>query len=390
MASDRKNQYLQARLSHLLVKAILLSSITVIGLNAFAGIRFGVGRSVGRAPVSVPLRAPVPSNALAPTSVIAPASASSANVSPSPGNISGTNHFSTTTPPRPTPIAAQNLPPFLAQQQTVQRGLLRSVLGGVATGLDVSWLIHSLGFGQLGWDAGGGNIIGLDEIVGGLLIFILGLAVVVFVRNKLKSSGSDSQLNAQSGGHKAFTSPSSLRFEGQGTATNPAQFQNYKSKNVGNDASARPWEGYGVDTLDNQTHEGMPHYSGIPQGFDVRGFVNTAKQVFMTLQVAWDRSDMKTLHAMLTDQMLSEIKSQLNEREQQSNGVQNQTDVVTLQAELLGIQESPNEYTSSVEFSGLIREDPTQGPAPFREVWTLCRPKDGSTGWLVSGVQALQ
>jgi predicted lipid-binding transport protein (Tim44 family) len=254
----------------------------------------------------------------------------------------------------------------------------------------VSWLIHTLGLGQQAWDAGGSNTIWLDEIAGGLLIFILGLVVVVFVRNQRKSPPPDSLAGAQSGRHKAFTNPSSLRFEGQGTATNPAQFQNYKSKNVGNDASAWPLQGYGPDTLDNNTHDAMPHYSGIPQGFDVKGFVNTAKQVFMTLQVAWDRSDMKTLHAMLTDQMLSEIKSQLNEREQQSNGLQNQTDVVTLQAELLGIQESTNEYTSSVEFSGLIREDSTQGPAPFREVWTLCRPKDGSTGWLVSGVQALQ
>ena len=93
---------------------------------------------------------------------------------------------------------------------------------------------------------------------------------------------------------------------------------------------------------------------------------------------------------MLTDQMLGEIKSQLSEREQNASRIANQTDVVTLQAELLGIQESQTEYLASVEFSGLIREDMTQGPAPFREVWSLMKPKDATTGWLVSGVQALQ
>ena len=45
---------------------------------------------------------------------------------------------------------------------------------------------------------------------------------------------------------------------------------------------------------------------------------------------------------------------------------------------------------ASVEFSGLIREEPSAGPAPFREVWNMVKPKNGSAGWLVAGVQALQ
>jgi predicted lipid-binding transport protein (Tim44 family) len=45
---------------------------------------------------------------------------------------------------------------------------------------------------------------------------------------------------------------------------------------------------------------------------------------------------------------------------------------------------------ASVEFSGLIREEPASGPTPFREVWNMSKPKDGSMGWLVAGVQALQ
>jgi len=45
---------------------------------------------------------------------------------------------------------------------------------------------------------------------------------------------------------------------------------------------------------------------------------------------------------------------------------------------------------ASVEFSGLIREEPSAGPTPFREVWNMTKPKNGSSGWLVAGVQALQ
>ena len=47
-------------------------------------------------------------------------------------------------------------------------------------------------------------------------------------------------------------------------------------------------------------------------------------------------------------------------------------------------------YMASVEFSGMIREDPSAGPSPFREVWNMTKPKSGTVGWLVAGVQALQ
>ena len=66
------------------------------------------------------------------------------------------------------------------------------------------------------------------------------------------------------------------------------------------------------------------------------------------------------------------------------------TEVVMLEAQLLGIEETAVDYLASVEFSGMIREEPSSGPAPFREVWNMVKPKNGSAGWLVAGVQALQ
>ena len=129
---------------------------------------------------------------------------------------------------------------------------------------------------------------------------------------------------------------------------------------------------------------------GIPDGFDVNGFVGAAKRNFLTLQDAWDRSDIPTLRSMMTDEMLSEIRTQLAEREKHLNGQPNKTDVVLLEAQLLGIEDLGDAYMASVEFSGLIREQPSAGPSPFREVWNMTKPKDGNSGWLVAGVQALQ
>jgi predicted lipid-binding transport protein (Tim44 family) len=93
---------------------------------------------------------------------------------------------------------------------------------------------------------------------------------------------------------------------------------------------------------------------------------------------------------MMTDTMVSEIRSQLAERESQFPGQPNKTEVVMLEAQLLGIEEQPDVYLASVEFNGVIREDDSSGPSPFREVWNMTKPKQGGSGWLVAGVQALQ
>ncbi len=93
---------------------------------------------------------------------------------------------------------------------------------------------------------------------------------------------------------------------------------------------------------------------------------------------------------MMTDGMLEEIRTQLAERESHTAGQPNKTDVVMLEAQLLGIEDLGNDYMVSVEYSGMIREQPSAGPSPFREVWNMTKPKDGGSGWLVAGVQALQ
>jgi len=88
--------------------------------------------------------------------------------------------------------------------------------------------------------------------------------------------------------------------------------------------------------------------------------------------------------------MLKEIQAQLAEREVHNGGPVNLTDVVMIEAQLLGIEDTGDDYMVSVEFSGMIREDPSAGASPFREVWNMTKPKSGNSGWLVAGVQALQ
>ena len=84
---------------------------------------------------------------------------------------------------------------------------------------------------------------------------------------------------------------------------------------------------------------------------------------------------------MMTDDMLREIRGQLAERDRRRRH-QQKTDVVMLEAQLLGIEELATEYLASVEFSGMIREEPSAGPAPFREVWNMVKPRTAArAGW---------
>ena len=108
----------------------------------------------------------------------------------------------------------------------------------------------------------------------------------------------------------------------------PATPRTYSPQNVGNDASARPWERSGPAALDTRPNGGSLIGSalsgsqgwGVPAGFDVDGFLKASKANFVSLQDAWDRSDIPALRAMMTDDMLEQIRGQLAEREQASAG----------------------------------------------------------------------
>ena len=126
--------------------------------------------------------------------------------------------------------------------------------------------------------------------------------------------------------------------------------------------------------------------AAVPEGFDSIGFLEAAKRNFVLLQSAWDQADVPALAALMTDELLEHIRQQLRERGDRPN----RTDVVMLEARLLGVEDLGPGWLASIEFSGMIREEISAGAAPFREVWSLTKPRDGSTGWLLAGVQALQ
>lgn len=229
------------------------------------------------------------------------------------------------------------------------------ILGGLAAGLGLAALFSWLGMGGQ-----------LADMLGIALMVLLAMVVIGFVIRMFRRQPA----TPAAGPRYAYSGPS------------------YEPANLGNEAAVK-FDGAAAAAPAASSTQTEGRWA-VPAGFDTAGFLNAAKNNFVLLQKAWDQRDLATLGSVMTDEMLANVKTQLDERDQASGGSPNQTDVLMLNAELLGIEDLGDAYMASVEFSGMIREDVSAGASPFREVWNMTKPKNGSVGWLVAGVQAFQ
>lgn len=124
---------------------------------------------------------------------------------------------------------------------------------------------------------------------------------------------------------------------------------------------------------------------GVPADFDSASFLRHAKSSFIRMQAAWDKADVNDLREFTTPEVYAELKLQIQERGANADF----TDVVSIDAELLGIETVGNEYMASVKFNGMISTAPKAPAEPFAEVWNMTKPTDGSQGWLLAGIQQL-
>lgn len=166
-------------------------------------------------------------------------------------------------------------------------------------------------------------------------------------------------------------------------------------------AGARPLQYAGVGAAGEQTNSaaGMPKIgSGLspmfggasaalekrfPPGFDAVQFAQHAKLNFNSLQAANDARDLSTMRDYMTPALYAEIAAQI----EASPNVPQKTEVVALDAEVIDVATENATHVVSVRFSGSLRHDAGMLPEPFSEVWHLEKPADGSSGWLISGIQ---
>ena len=226
-------------------------------------------------------------------------------------------------------------------------------LAGLAAGLGIAALLSHFGMGEA-------------------------FAVMWLIR---KFRGGQNQ-TAQSSPYQSTYQPAY-----QGASQTPASgdFSNTNSYRTAEPAPQYNQFGSGGAASEPQAVPATPAIQ-LPAGFDVPGFVNGAKQVFVKMQSAFDAGDVNALREFTSDDVLAELKGQIAERA----GAVNKTDVVTLNAELIAFETDVDEHVASVLFSGMIREELDAPAQSFEEVWNLVRPADGKGGWVIAGIQSLR
>jgi predicted lipid-binding transport protein (Tim44 family) len=234
----------------------------------------------------------------------------------------------------------------------------KGILGGALLGLGLGALLSHLGLG-------GAMASMISTILMVALIAIVGLFIYRMVRRKM------------GGAQPAYASASNNNaFSGNQTP----QIGSLLEKTAINQPAAAAAAVGGAPV-------GMEQASGygIPADFDAAGFARNAKVHFIRLQAAWDKADLDDIREFTTPEMFAEIKMQLSER----GASENQTDVVSIDAEVLGVETIGNDYLASVRFFGFIKEDVNASPAQFTEIWNMSKPVSGNGGWLLAGIQQI-
>ena len=247
-------------------------------------------------------------------------------------------------------------PPAAAPQPARNRWL--GPIAGLAAGLGLAALFSHLGLGAEFANA---------VMSGLLLLALLAVGLVVFRMIMARRQG---------GARPAMAAP------GYGnTAIGPEASVSYPP------ASARSADavfgGAASTAAASALVTGLP--PGVPADFDVEGFLKGARQQFVRLQAAFDAADQAVLREFVSDDLLPELSRQIAER----GAAPQRTDVVSLEAELLGIHPQGLDHVASVRFHGLIREVESAAAEPFDEVWNLVKPMAGGSGWMLAGIQQL-
>ena len=248
--------------------------------------------------------------------------------------------------PRQAPAAAPAAP--AAQPKRSWMG----PLAGLAAGLGLAALASHFGFGE-----------GLANM---MMIGLLIMAVVMVIGFVMRKKAAAAQQSGMGG----------MQYAGAG-----ADF----GRNVPSTPDFTPaGGGGGVAAPVAAPVQGGSGF--VPADFDSAGFVRNAKVNFIRLQAANDAGNLDDIREFTTPEMFAEIKMGIAERK----GAQQETDVAQLEAEVLDVAEEASRYIVSVRFHGLISEERGAAAQPFDEIWHMTKPRDGSTGWAIAGIQQVQ
>ncbi len=223
-------------------------------------------------------------------------------------------------------------------------------LAGLAAGLGIAALASHLGFG--------------DELASMLMIGLIAAGIMVAVGFFLRKRAAAQRPQAGVGG---------MQYAPVGAGSANPSTPAYKV--------AMPQQGGSM--IGSSIGAGSTNTVALPADFDAAGFERNAKVNFIRLQAANDAGNLDDIRQFTTPEMFAELKMELSER-----GVSSQKhDVVSIQAQVIEVDEGGDNYLVSVRFTGVMRDGSNEPDESFDEIWHLMKPRQGNQGWVLSGIQ---
>ena len=241
-------------------------------------------------------------------------------------------------------------------------------VAGLAAGLGLAALASHLGFGE--------------ELANMLMMGLLAALVMAVIGFVMRKRALAKQASGMGEGGMQYARAGASGSAGAGSlGESPQQAPAYK---VAMPAAGGSVIGSGIGSnLGGASSVDVAPASRIPADFDVAGFERNAKVNFVRLQAANDAGDLDDIRQFTTPEMFAELKMELSER----GTAAQKTDVVSIQANVLEVDEDADRYLVSVRFTGVIRYDAVQTDESFDEVWHLAKSRQGSAGWVLAGIQ---
>jgi predicted lipid-binding transport protein (Tim44 family) len=256
---------------------------------------------------------------------------------------------------------AQPAPGAQAPLPQKRPSMWKGVLGGALLGLGLGALFSHFGIGGA-----------MASALSSILMLVLLAVVVMFIVRMFRRK--DTPANPSFAGFNQNPMPASATPEiGSGLGQSGYQPNAYAPGGFQPQSS-----GVSLDKGGAAPHQAW----GVPPGFDTEAFLRHAKSSFIRMQAAWDKGDVADLSEFTSPEVFAELKMQIQER-----GGSDFTDVVSIDAQLLGIETTDRDYLASVQFNGMIRSAANAPAEPFVEVWNMAKPINGSGGWVLAGIQ---
>jgi predicted lipid-binding transport protein (Tim44 family) len=232
-------------------------------------------------------------------------------------------------------------------------------IAGLAAGLGIAALASHLGFG--------------DELASMVMMGLLAAAIMVAVGFFLRKRAAAKQ--------------------GNGGAPAGMQYATIGGGNAPQGAKANhntPAYKVSMPAPSNSSAIGSAIGSGLaasakplPAGFDSAAFERNAKVNFIRLQASNDAGNLDDIRQFTTPEMFAELKMDLADR-----GASTQkTEVVSIDANVIEVDEDADRYLVSVRFTGVIRDDSGEPDENFHEIWHMMKPIAGNQGWVLAGIQ---